>query len=96
MNTTKITGKIYSITLTVGLVILLYGALRKILHARDADTILTVSFIFIAVYTLIGVYEVFSSKKIEFLEKALWLGGFLFINAITAIIYLAVRKNKIL
>jgi len=96
MNTTIITGKIYSISLTVGLVILLFGALKKILHRPDADTFLSVSFVFIALYTLIGAYEVFSSKRIEFLEKALWLGGFLFINAITAIVYLAVGRKRVI
>jgi hypothetical protein len=90
----SITYKLYVLSLTIGLVLLFFGALRKIMHAPNADIILTVSFIFIALYTVLGVYEVFSSKRIAFFEKSLWLAGFLFVNAITAIMYLAIGRKR--
>ena len=87
--------KIYNVTLTVGLILMLFGVAKKIMHHEHANEILTAAYCCIIIYTVIGLYEVFSSKKIEFIEKTLWLIGFLLINTITAVLYFAIGRKRV-
>lgn len=83
----------YYIALIIGWVLVLFGVLRKILHYPGADDLLVVGMIGVLLYTVIGLYEIFSSPRLPLREKTLWLLGFLFVNGVTALVYAILRRQ---
>lgn len=48
------------------------------------------------IFTALAVYEIMQSKKIEMVEKLMWVVGLLFINIIVGFVYVTSARNKIL
>lgn len=95
MKLHALTQKIFLPAVLLGIGSVVFGALRKILHAPDADTWLIAGMILTAVYTVLALYEIFSSRTIPYFQKVAWLLGFLFFNIVAALLYVFVRRSII-
>ena len=71
------------------------GALLKIMHAPGADILLAVGLIAGFVFAGLALWEILPTN-IQMTEKLMWVFGFIFLNWIAVILYLAVGRNRIL
>jgi hypothetical protein len=71
------------------------GAVLKIMHAPGADILLAVALIAGFVFAALALSEILPSS-INKPEKLMWIFGFLFLNWIAVILYLAIGRNRIL
>lgn len=95
MKLHALTQKFFLPALLLGIGSVVFGALRKILHAPDADTWLIIGIVLTAIYTVMALYEIFSSRTIPYIQKMAWLLGFLFFNIVAALLYVVLRRNII-
>lgn len=91
MNTSKIVN--YSFVFSFLIVII--GALGKIMHYPYSHLFLIVGLLSTAVFIGTCVYEITSSKKIEGTEKFMWVVGLLFFAMITGLVYILSARKRI-
>lgn len=78
--------KIYRISLFLSFSLLLLGILCKIQHWPGGNTLMAFGFVLALGYLLIALIQIFNSEK-SFLEKIVWMLGFVFFAWITGFIY---------
>ncbi|MBS1579725.1 MAG: PLDc N-terminal domain-containing protein [Bacteroidetes bacterium] len=88
--------KLFYTIYIIGVISTIVGALFKIMHKPDADFFIEVGLLLTAIYTVIALYEIFNSKNILQNEKLMWLVGFIFVNAITGLMYFLQGRKRIL
>jgi hypothetical protein len=71
------------------------GAVLKIMHAPGADILLASALIGGFVFAVLALWEILPSS-INTSEKLMWIFGFLFLNWIAVILYLAVGRKRIM
>jgi hypothetical protein len=71
------------------------GAFLKIMHAPGADILLASGLVGGLVFAVLALSEILPSP-IQRTEKLMWIIGFIFLNWIAVILYLAVGRNRIL
>lgn len=71
------------------------GAILKIMHVPGADIMLAVALIGGFAFAVFALWEILPSS-ISKIEKLMWIVGFLFLNWLAAVLYLAVGRNRIL
>ncbi|MCU0404736.1 MAG: PLD nuclease N-terminal domain-containing protein [Chitinophagaceae bacterium] len=71
------------------------GAVLKIMHAPGADILLAAALLGGYVFAVLALWEILPSS-INKSEKLMWMVGFVFLNWITVILYLAVGRNRIM
>ncbi len=79
----------------IGAAVTLFGSMQKILHRPSADLLLQIGFIGLIVFVGLSVYEIMQSKKIEMLEKMMWVIGLLFISIIIGFVYVISARKRI-
>ena len=77
-------------------IILLLGAIFKILHQPLAAEIMGLAFISSIVYIVLSFIEIFKSDRIDKTEKVMWLVGFIFLGTVAGFIYLISARKRIL
>lgn len=71
------------------------GAYLKILHASYSDLFLILALLSNLVFVVAAVYEVRSSKRIDFNEKTMWTVAFLFFPGIAGIVYFTLGRRRV-
>jgi len=71
------------------------GAYLKILHASYSDLFLSLALLLNLVFVIAAVYEVRSSKRIDFSEKTMWMVAFLFFPGIAGIVYFTLGRRRV-
>lgn len=79
----------------LSILIIIAGALLKILHMPGGDSVLIASFLVTVAFMGLVLQEVFSSARISTGEKLMWTVGMVFFNSITGIVYLLVGRKKV-
>lgn len=83
------------IVLIVSLCITLFGAWLKIIHEEGADLFLQAGIITSLLFTVIALYEVLSSTRINRLEKVLWSLGLVLAGSIVGLVYVFAERSRI-
>lgn len=71
------------------------GAYFKILHASYSDLFLALALLLNLVFVITAVYEVRSSKRIDFNEKTMWTVAFLFFPGIAGVVYFTLGRRRV-
>lgn len=71
------------------------GAVMKIMHMSGAEFLLALGLIGGLLFAVLALTEILPAP-IQKTEKVMWVIGFIFLNWITVILYLAVGRNRIL
>ena len=74
---------------------ILVGAWFKILHYANAGILLTVGVLSIILFTVLALYEIYSSTKVNATEKIFWTIGFIFMNWIVGLVYLVAGRKRV-
>ena len=77
-------------------IILLLGAIFKILHQPLAAELMGLAFISSIVYIVLSLIEIYKSDRIDKTEKIMWHLGFIFLSTIAGFIYLVSARKRIL
>jgi len=92
----NVRGMVIKVSLLISILLIIIGTLLRINTTPGAEKFLLsatfVSLIFIA----LSIYEVSTSKKIDFSEKTMWIIGLLFLSTIVGIIYVLSRRDRII
>lgn len=80
--------------ITAGVTLMAYWA--RITHQSFGGDILNIAFVLLAASVILGLFEVFQSEKIEMFEKLMWALAFMFIPVISFIVYLRLRRDKVI
>ena len=72
------------------------GSMLKIMHWSYAIIFLTISLLLLGVFIVVSVNEILKSKKIDGVEKFMWVIGFLFFGILTGLLYLTGSRKKII
>lgn len=71
------------------------GSILKIMHTPGADFLLASGLISGFLFAILALSEILLSP-IQKTEKVMWVIGFIFLNWIAVILYMAVGRNRIL
>ena len=80
----------------LGTITLINGAYLKVNHFAYADSLLLIGLIITVIVTLLALYEIHSSSKVQRTEKVLWTLGFLMMNTITGFLYFLIYRKEII
>ncbi|MFN4286122.1 MAG: GldL-related protein [Lacibacter sp.] len=84
-----------TVSFVSSLFITITGAYLKITHTNGADAVLGIGLLATLIFVMAGLYEVWSSSRIQHAEKVMWTFGFLFMSSITGFIYLLYGRKRI-
>lgn len=86
---------LYKWSLVLSTILIIVGAMMKILHLYFGSAVLLIGMILSIIYIVLGIYDVFTNPKISKSEKIMWQTAFIFFNALTGILYLSrFKKNQ--
>ena len=88
-------GTIVKVSFVLSLILVIVGALLKILHYRDLETLLVVGVVLGLIFIVSSLYEVRTSKRINSSEKTLWTIAFIFMSGITGLVYIISGRRKV-
>ena len=88
--------QILTISLLLSIVIVIVGALLKIMHYPYSEMVIFIGFISTFVFWYIAIPEIKSSTKINGSEKFMWIFGLIFISSITSLVYLLSARKRII
>ena len=80
----------------LGTITLINGVYLKVNHFAYADSLITIGLIMTVIVTLLALYEIHSSSKVQRTEKLLWTLGFLMMNTITGFLYFIIYRKEII
>jgi hypothetical protein len=87
------TGLIVNWSFFFGLLITFLGALMKLMHWANADTLLIIGVLIWLIFIVTALYEVNTSTRITRTAKLMWTVAFILMAGIAGIVYvLAGRK----
>ena len=87
--------QILNISLALTIVIVIVGALLKIMHYPYSQVVLIAGLISMLIFWYVAISEIKSSTKIDGLEKFIWIFGLIFFGSITGLVYLLSARKKI-
>ena len=76
-------------------VVLILGAIFKIMHLPFAEALLAVVFISALIFMAVAIYEVSQSDQIDTNERVMWVVALLFLGLLGAALYFFVGRKKI-
>jgi len=76
-------------------VVIILAALFKILHQSYGEELLILALILAVLFSLMCIYEIYSSKRINKSEKIMWTVAFLFFNSFAGLIYILGARERI-
>jgi hypothetical protein len=87
--------QILNISFILSFVIVIIGALFKIMHYPGAQLLLIAGLISMLVFCYVAISEIKSSTKIDGSKKFMWIFGLIFFGTITGLVYLLSARNRI-
>jgi small basic protein len=72
------------------------GTWAKLSHAKNADTFLFVWMVATIIFVILAILEIMRSNKIPTAEKVMWVLGLIFLNTLTAILYLLLGRKRVM
>ena len=88
-------GTIITLSLIISFILNFLGVYLKITHSADADKFLIAGIIASIVFLVTAIYEVRTSKRINYTEKNLWTLAFIFFSSIAGLIYILIGRRRI-
>lgn len=82
-------------TFILNSIIVIIGALFKILHQPYGEELFILALILAVLLSVMCIYEIYSSKRINKAEKIMWTFAFLFFNSIAGLIYILGARKRI-
>ena len=87
--------QILNLSFVLSIVIVLVGALFKIMHYPFSQLLLIVGLISMLVFWYVAISEIRSSTKIDGTEKFMWIFGIIFLGSIAGLVYLLSARKRI-
>ncbi|PIV48619.1 MAG: hypothetical protein COS19_12775 [Flavobacteriaceae bacterium CG02_land_8_20_14_3_00_34_13] len=79
--------KWYKSSLIISIVIIIIGAIFKILHWQGGKLLFFIGLLISLIYIIIGLNEIFKNDTKSIFEKLLWFLGFILFSWIIGLIY---------
>ena len=87
--------QILNLSFVLSIVIVLVGALFKIMHYPFSQLLLIVGLISMLVFWYVAISEIRSSTKIDGTEKFMWIFGIIFLGNVAGLVYLLSARKRI-
>jgi hypothetical protein len=87
--------QILNLSFVLSIVIVLVGALFKIMHYPFSQLLLIVGLISMLVFWYVAISEIKSSTKIDGTEKFMWIFGIIFLGSVAGLVYLLSARKRI-
>jgi hypothetical protein len=87
--------QILNLSFALSFVIVIIGALFKIMHYPYSQLFLIVGLISMLVFWYVAISEIRSSTKIDGSEKFMWIFGIIFLGSVTGLVYLLSARKRI-
>jgi hypothetical protein len=87
--------QILNLSFVLSIVIVLVGALFKIMHYPFSQLLLIVGLISMLVFWFVAISEIKSSTKIDGTEKFMWIFGIIFLGSVAGLVYLLSARKRI-
>lgn len=87
--------QILNISFACSFVIVIIGALFKIMHYPYSQLFLILGLISMLVFWFIAIAEIRSSTKIDGSEKFMWIIGLIFFGSIAGLVYILSARKRI-
>lgn len=87
--------QILNLSFVLSIVIVLVGALFKIMHYPYSQLLLIVGLISMLVFWYVAISEIKSSTKIDGSEKFMWIFGIIFLGSVAGLVYLLSARKRI-
>jgi hypothetical protein len=80
----------------LSLIVLITAVLFKILHMPFGEDFIIIALIVSVFFSVLSLYEIWTSKRIDQSEKIMWTISFIFFNSFAALIYILSARKRIL
>lgn len=87
--------QILNLSFALSFVIVIIGALFKIMHYPYSQLFLIVGLISMLVFWYVAISEIKSSTKIDGSEKFMWIIGLIFFGSVAGLVYLLSARKRI-
>jgi hypothetical protein len=87
--------QILNLSFVLSFVIVIVGALFKIMHYPFSQLLLIVGLISMLVFWYVAISEIKSSTKIDGSEKFMWIIGIIFFGSVAGLVYLLSARKRI-
>jgi len=88
--------KIITLSFALSLIIVVIGAMMKILQWPNSGTVLAIGLLAQLVFIILSLTEISKSDKIDGTEKFMWFIGFIFMGTIAGLIYILSARKRII
>jgi hypothetical protein len=88
--------KILTMSFILGLLIVIFGSLLKIMHWPYATEMMIIGLLSQLVFFILSLIEISKSDKIDGTEKFMWFIGFIFIGTIAGLVYILSARKRII
>jgi hypothetical protein len=88
--------QILNISFTSSIVVVIVGALFKIMHYPYSQPLLIIGLLSLLVFWYVSLSEIKSSTKIDASEKFMWFIGLIFCGSIADLVYLLSGRKRII
>jgi hypothetical protein len=88
--------QILNVSFIASIVIVILGALIKIMHYPYSQIVLVVGLLSLVVFWIVAISEIKSSTRITGSEKFMWIIGLIFCGSITGLVYLLSGRKRII
>ncbi|WHZ08363.1 MAG: hypothetical protein OJF59_002116 [Cytophagales bacterium] len=83
----------YIVSLWVSILFTASGAIFKIMHWPEVNLLFSLGLIFGLPFIYLGIADVYQNRKDTFVVRIMWMIGFIFLSAITGLVYLSQYKK---
>jgi hypothetical protein len=88
--------QILNVSFIASIVIVILGALIKIMHYPYSQIVLVVGLLSLVVFWIVAISEIKSSTRITGSEKFMWIIGLIFCGSIAGLVYLLSGRKRII
>ena len=89
-------GTIIKGSFIISFILILAGAIMKILHFAGSDTMINLGFIIGLIFIVAAIFEVVTSKRINNSEKTMWTIGFILLSGLVGLIYIISGRRRVI
>lgn len=89
-------SQILYILFTISIVVVILGALFKIMHYPYSLTLMIIGLLSMLLFWILTLTEIMSSTRISGSEKFMWLIGLIFCGSIAGLVYLLSGRKRII
>ena len=90
------TKKILALSFALSILVVIFGALLKILHWPYAAEVMIIGLLSQLAFIILSLTEISKSNKIDGTEKFMWFIGFIFMGTITGLVYILSARKRII